>query len=156
MRRYVSADELNELVVAVHGEPVFLKDVATRGRRAGRADELRPPYGWGAARGFETHEGFPGTLIGATGWGGFRGNQTGGDHRARQEERHQRGNRRTRDPGGHRAAQAELVPDDVEVVITRNYGLTADDKVNELIEALGVAIIIVIALLDHRLGWREG
>ena len=34
----------------------------------------------------------------------------------------------------------EIIPGDVEMVITRNSGLTADDKVNELVEALWVAI----------------
>ena len=47
------------------------------------------------------------------------------------------------------------MPGDVEMVITRNSGLTADDKVNELIEALWVAILIVVALLTLSLGWRE-
>ncbi len=49
----------------------------------------------------------------------------------------------------------EVVPGDVELVVTRNSGLTADDKVNELVEALWVAILIVIALLTLSLGWRE-
>jgi len=48
-----------------------------------------------------------------------------------------------------------LVPDDIELIVTRNYGLNANEKVNELIESLGVAIIIVIALLTIGLGWRE-
>ncbi len=62
-----------------------------------------------------------------------------------------------------RAVQAEvrrlaplLLPDGVDYTITRDYGKTADDKVNELIEALGVAIIIVVALLALTMGWREG
>ena len=49
----------------------------------------------------------------------------------------------------------DVVPGDVDMVITRNSGLTADDKVNELVEALWVAILIVIALLTLSLGWRE-
>ena len=43
----------------------------------------------------------------------------------------------------------------MELIITRNFGLTADEKVNELVEALAVAIFIVIALLTLGLGWRE-
>ena len=39
----------------------------------------------------------------------------------------------------------DVVPDNVDMVITRNSGLTADDKVNELVEALWVAILIVVA-----------
>ncbi|MCC6682181.1 MAG: efflux RND transporter permease subunit [Phycisphaeraceae bacterium] len=61
-----------------------------------------------------------------------------------------------------RAVQAEveklapmLFPDGVEWRVTRDYGRTADDKVNELVEALAVAIIIVIALIVLTLGWRE-
>jgi len=48
-----------------------------------------------------------------------------------------------------------ILPDDMELVITRNYGLTADEKVNELVEALFVAVLIVVALLTLGLGWRE-
>ncbi|MBL1217082.1 MAG: efflux RND transporter permease subunit [Planctomycetes bacterium] len=49
----------------------------------------------------------------------------------------------------------EVVPDNMQLIVTRNYGLTANEKVNELVEALGVAIVIVIALLTIGLGWRE-
>ena len=48
-----------------------------------------------------------------------------------------------------------IVPDNMELIVTRNYGLTANEKVNELVEALAVAILIVVALLTLGLGWRE-
>jgi multidrug efflux pump subunit AcrB len=48
-----------------------------------------------------------------------------------------------------------LVPADMELIVTRNMGVTADHKVNELVEALAVAILIVVALLTVALGWRE-
>ncbi len=48
-----------------------------------------------------------------------------------------------------------IVPGDMELIVTRNYGLTANEKVNELVEALAVAILIVVALLTLGLGWRE-
>jgi multidrug efflux pump subunit AcrB len=48
-----------------------------------------------------------------------------------------------------------VVPDDVQVVLTRNYGFTANEKVNELVEGLAVAIVIVVGLLTIGLGWRE-
>jgi multidrug efflux pump subunit AcrB len=51
--------------------------------------------------------------------------------------------------------QKSVIPDDMRLVVTRNMGVTADHKVNDLIEALGVAILIVIALLTVALGWRE-
>lgn len=49
----------------------------------------------------------------------------------------------------------EVVPDDVSVAVTRNYGITANDKVNELVEGLAVGIVVVIALLTMGLGFTE-
>jgi len=48
-----------------------------------------------------------------------------------------------------------LFPEGVHARITRNYGETANGKVNELLEALAVATVIVIALIAYSLGWRE-
>ena len=52
--------------------------------------------------------------------------------------------------------ELEHFPKGVHAQITRNYGETADEKVNELFEALLVAILIVIGLIAYSLGWREG
>ncbi len=49
-----------------------------------------------------------------------------------------------------------LLPAGVDYQVTRDYGHTANDKVNELVEALAVAIVIVIGLIALTLGWREG
>ncbi|MFO8083363.1 MAG: efflux RND transporter permease subunit [Desulfobacterales bacterium] len=51
--------------------------------------------------------------------------------------------------------EASIIPDDVHVEITRNYGRTAQDKVNDLLQSLGFAIVTVVALLFLTLGWRE-
>ncbi len=48
-----------------------------------------------------------------------------------------------------------VIASDINVLVTRNYGETANDKVNELVEGLAVAIITVIALIGLILGWRE-
>ena len=48
-----------------------------------------------------------------------------------------------------------LIPGDVEVSITRNYGETAADKSNELLLHMGIAIIGVSLLIWLTLGWRE-
>ncbi len=50
----------------------------------------------------------------------------------------------------------EALPEGVRLRVTRDYGRTADEKVNELVEALVVAILIVVALLAYSLGRREG
>jgi multidrug efflux pump subunit AcrB len=49
-----------------------------------------------------------------------------------------------------------VLPTGVYARITRDYGETANQKVNELVEGLAVAIVIVIALIALTLGWREG
>jgi len=56
---------------------------------------------------------------------------------------------------GERFAR-EVLPEGVWLRITRDFGRTADEKVNELVEALLVAIAIVVILLAYTLGWREG
>ncbi len=48
-----------------------------------------------------------------------------------------------------------LIPSDVEVSITRNYGETAADKSNELLLHMGIAVIGVSILIWLTLGWRE-
>ncbi len=48
-----------------------------------------------------------------------------------------------------------LIPDDLLVTITRNYGETADHKVNELVKHLGIAILTIIVLLALSLGLKE-
>ena len=59
-----------------------------------------------------------------------------------------------------KAQLAELakthLPEGVHFRVTRDYGETADHKVNELLEALVVAIVIVVGLIAFVLGWREG
>ena len=159
-----SPNQVGELVVGVFdGRPVFLKDVAVV--RDG-PDELTSyvRHGWGPARGFGLHAGSAGTVLGAM----------HGEHRLTDKES------RSPDPSspavtiaiakqkGANAVvvaesvlataeqlQREVLPADVQLVVTRNYGLTANEKVNELVEALAAAIVIVILLLSFGMGWRE-
>ncbi len=49
-----------------------------------------------------------------------------------------------------------LIPDDVHVEVTRNYGETASHKVSELLLHLGVAILAVTILVMLAMGWRGG
>jgi multidrug efflux pump subunit AcrB len=49
-----------------------------------------------------------------------------------------------------------LIPDDVHVEVTRNYGETASDKVGELLLHLAVAILAVTVLVMFAMGWRGG
>jgi len=51
--------------------------------------------------------------------------------------------------------QGTVIPDNVGVKITRNYGKTATEKANELIEHLLIATFSIVLLIAVTLGWRE-
>jgi multidrug efflux pump subunit AcrB len=53
------------------------------------------------------------------------------------------------------ALRGRLIPSSVKVSVTRNYGDTAEEKSNELIEHLVLATLSVIALIALAMGWRS-
>lgn len=151
-------DDLGDLVVGVsNGAPVFLREVARIEDGPGeRSAYVR--HGWGPGRGFGAHRHAAGTLVGGepTDAGPpdagavpsvtvavAKKKGTNAVHVAeavlREAER----------------LKAQVVPDGIDLVVTRNSGLTADEKVSELVEGLWVAVLIVVALLTIGLGWRE-
>ncbi|ABK43499.1 acriflavin resistance protein [Magnetococcus marinus MC-1] len=48
-----------------------------------------------------------------------------------------------------------LIPDNVQVTLTRDYGATAEAKANKLIGKLGFATAFVVLLVLLTMGWRE-
>ncbi|MDX9704901.1 MAG: efflux RND transporter permease subunit, partial [Weeksellaceae bacterium] len=52
--------------------------------------------------------------------------------------------------------KTDLIPTNVKVETTRNYGETASHKVSELLLHLGIAIIAVTLLVMLAMGWRGG
>jgi len=50
----------------------------------------------------------------------------------------------------------QILPDDVTVTKTRDYGETADEKVQELLFHLALATISIAVLVALAVGWREG
>jgi len=54
------------------------------------------------------------------------------------------------------ALRPHLLPANVHVAITRNYGETAGDKSNELVEHLLIATLSVVVLISLAMGWRSG
>ncbi len=53
------------------------------------------------------------------------------------------------------AMHGALIPPDVQVDVTRNYGQTANDKANELLFHLGLATLSIVLLIWLAIGWRE-
>jgi multidrug efflux pump subunit AcrB len=49
-----------------------------------------------------------------------------------------------------------VLPEDVQMIVSRDYGQTADDKVNDLISSMIFAILTVVILIAISMGWREG
>ena len=141
------------------GQPVFLKDVAhVEDGPEEVASYVR--HGWGPAQGFTRHEFFPGTVLGES--SGIAAKLAGSQPpqsavtiaiaKKKGSNAVWVANAVLRKP---KSCGSTIVPGDMELVVTRNYGLTADEKVNELVEGLAVAILIVVALLTLGLGWRE-
>ena len=54
------------------------------------------------------------------------------------------------------ALRPALLPADVNVEVTRNYGETAEEKSNELVEHLLIATFSVVLLISLAMGWRAG
>lgn len=154
--------QLRDLVVGVFNDrPVFLKDVADV---EDGPDEVAGyvRHGWGPARGFTEHEFFPGTVLGES--GGAEVSRPASGQSPSQSAvtiaiAKKKGSNAVVVAGDvlreAESLRAEIVPSDMELIVTRNYGLTADEKVNELVEGLSVAVLIVVALLTFGLGWRE-
>ena len=54
------------------------------------------------------------------------------------------------------AVRGDLLPRDVELDITRDYGKSANEKANGLLFHLGLATLTIIALIAVSIGWRAG
>ncbi len=51
--------------------------------------------------------------------------------------------------------EGEILPEQVDMTLTRDYGDRADTAVNDLFGSLGIAIFTVLIVLFFSLGWRE-
>lgn len=138
-----SAQELEKLVVGVYGgRPVYLREVVNVVDGPEEpATYTRILFGPGARAlpdGIEAGADFPAVTIGVAKQKGSNAVAVAHALEAKLKELSQ-----------------TVIPHNIEARITRNYGETADEKVNELIRELGLAIIIVSALIMFSLGWRE-
>ena len=136
-----SAQDIRDLVVGVHdGQPVFVSDVARV------VDGAPPPahYAWhgvgkaGAVSDDEIGRTFPAVTIQVTKKAGENAVDV-----ARRVER--------------RIAELDnvVIPQGIEVTVTRDYGKTADDKAKLLMSKLAFATLSVVALVLLTLGRRE-
>ena len=154
------ARQLQNMVIAVSdGHPVFLKDVA---RIVDGPEEISSyvRHGRGPAGNFTQHRYFPGTVL-----GDHSAASTGSESKNASSPAVTIAIAKKKGANAVWVADAVLqkadslkqtiIPQDMELIVTRNSGLTADEKVNELVWALVAAVIIITVLLSIGLGWRE-
>ena len=129
-----SAADVASLIVGTRdGKPVFLDSVA-------RIEDGPPPaerYVWHGATGKDKHE-FPAVTVSVTKKPGQNAVEVADAVLQRVE-----------------SLKNTVIPQSVEVVVTRNYGATANDKALKLIEKLIFATLSVVALVFFALGRRE-
>ena len=128
------ASDVSELIVAVRGtKPVFLRDVATV------RDGPPPPrnYVWHGVAGKDGGE-YPAVTIAVTKKAGENAIDVADAVMLRVE-----------------ALRNTVIPADVQVAETRNYGASANDKAQKLMQKLLFATLSVVALVFFALGRRE-
>jgi multidrug efflux pump subunit AcrB len=132
-------EDVGDIVVGVHqGKPIYLREVARVESGAQQAQR----YVWhtpGAAEGGEyAGRAFPAVTLTVTKKPGENAVDVAEGARKRLQE-----------------LQNTVIPADVKVSITRDYGQTAAEKANKLIQKLGFATASVILLVGLALGRRE-
>lgn len=136
-----TAQEVGDLVVGLpQGRPVYLRDVAAvSDGPAETASYTRLRFGpAGLAEGEKAGEEFQAVNIAVAKKKGVNAVSVAGEVIAAVE-----------------AMRGTIIPDNMSLQVTRNYGATADHKVNELMTHLLIAIVTVLALVFFALGWRE-
>jgi multidrug efflux pump subunit AcrB len=148
--------QLEQIVVTVTNDrPIYLRDIATVSD--GPADVTSyVRFGTGPAWGRIAGEDLPaGAEVGAAGDGGATNGSLPAVTLSIAKKKGSNAVWVARDVLAKvEELKKTIVPSDMRLVVTRNMGVTADHKVNELVSSLGVAVLIVIALLTIALGWR--
>jgi multidrug efflux pump subunit AcrB len=136
-----SADDVGAVVVGVsNGHPVYLRDVATiRDGPAEPADYVLFGYGSGAEpRAAKVNDQFPAVTIAVSKRKGTNAVTVANRVLEKVE-----------------SLKGTVIPADVRVTVTRDYGRTAQDKSNELLKHLLLATLSVTLLVALALGWRS-
>ncbi len=135
-----SADELKSVVVGVReGRPIYLRDVAQEIKDGPEEPHDYVLYANGSAAGPNAVQGeYPAVTITVAKRKGTNATVVSENVLRRIDD-----------------MKKNVVPADMQVTVTRNYGQTAKDKSNELLEHLLIATLSVTLLIALALGWRE-
>lgn len=135
-----TVDDVNNLIIGVYQQkPVYLKQVAT----VKNGPEIPNEYvgfGYGSANKKEKSE-FKSEYAAVS---LSISKQKGGDAMLLAKKVNEK----------IELLKKSMIPNDIHVSVTRNYGQTASDKVSELLMHLMIAIIAVTLLVMVAMGWR--
>ena len=130
--------EVESLVVAMHdGNPVYLRDIADVYHGPGETHRFVNFYTGAASIEKKSANGLPAVTLAIAKKSGTNGVSVVEDILERVE-----------------AMKGRLIPSNVEVTVTRNYGKSAQDKVNGLMFKLALVTIAVTILIFWFLNWR--
>ncbi len=133
-----SAEDVERLVVAMHnGNPVYIRDIADVIHGPGEAHKLVNYYSGPAMEEGKPANGAPAVTLAIAKKTGTNGVSVVNKILKRVE-----------------SMKGRLIPSNVEVAVTRNYGESAQDKVNELMFKLVLVTIAVSILIFWFLNWR--
>ena len=133
-----TAEDIARLVVTVQDNvPVYVRDVASVFQAPSETSQLVQFYTGPAYQGGDTADGLPSVTVAISKKEGTNGVTVANAVIDKIEQ-----------------LKGRLIPDNVNVDVTRDYGETANDKVNELIFKLFIATAIVGLLVWYTLGIR--
>ncbi|NTW55600.1 MAG: efflux RND transporter permease subunit [Chlorobiaceae bacterium] len=132
-----SVDDVSNIVVGVNGGlPVYIKDVATVIDGPEEVSNYSF-FGWGAASGAKDRGEYPAVTLTVAKRKGADASVLAGKVIAQVDQ-----------------LKGSVIPSDITVTETRNYGETATEKVFTLLEHLFIAIVAVTIVVALFLGWR--
>ncbi len=133
-----NTSEIEQLVVGVNqGKPVYLREIANIIDGASEASELVSYYSGAVETGSEAVSDIPAVTIAIAKKEGSNGVTVAEDVIEKLE-----------------SLKGRMIPDNIHTTITRDYGKTANDKVNELLKALFYAAVAVSILCWITIGAR--
>ncbi len=137
-----NADEVRNLMVGIHADrPVYLRDVA-RVEDGPAEQQSYSRIGFGPAAGAEAAHLAGGASLPAVTIAVAKKKGSNAVWVSREVE------------SALGAMRGKIIPDEMQTRVTRDYGETANDKVNGLVESLVEAIITVIVLIAVAMTWR--
>jgi len=137
---FTRAEDLNQVVVGVHsGRPIYLRDVVEKIEDGPAEPSNYVLFGFGkGTSGQATNSEYPAVTITLAKRKGTNASVIAESVLQKVDD-----------------LRGYILPQDLNVTVTRNYGETAKDKSDELLKHLLIATLSVTLLIAVALGWRE-